>query len=221
MGQKVNPIIFRIGINKDWSSKWFARRQNYVHLLHQDIEIQKTLEKLLVEAGVANIEILRNANQVIINVHTAKPGIIIGRQGENVEALRKELEKKFNQRLTINIKEVRKPGLSAKLLAEGIARQIEKRISYRRAAKMSIEKALESGAIGAKIFVAGRLNGVEIARSEMFSRGKIPLHTLRADIDYACTTARTTYGAIGVKVWVYKGEVFNKKNNDQSEQVTE
>lgn len=211
MGQKVNPIILRIGINKDWNSKWFAGKRAYTQLLHQDLEIQKTLEKLLKEAGVAYIEILRNANQVVINVSTAKPGIIIGRQGENIERLREQMEKKFNQRFTINIKEVKKAGLSAKLLAENIAYQIEKRVSYRRASKMALEKALESGALGAKVFVSGRLNGVEIARNEFFSKGKIPLHTFRADIDYAYVPALTTYGIIGVKVWIYKGEIFGEK----------
>lgn len=221
MGQKVNPIILRIGINKECSSKWYANKRTFAGLLHQDLEIQKTLQKMLMEAGVANIEILRNTNQVTVNVYTAKPGLVIGRQGENIEILRTELEKKFNQRMTINIKEIKKPGLSAKLLAESIAKQIEKRISYRRASKMAIDKSLESGAIGAKVYVSGRLNGVEIARNEMFSKGKIPLHTLRADIDYACMPAFTTYGTIGVKVWIYKGEVFKKKGVNPQEQITE
>jgi small subunit ribosomal protein S3 len=212
MGQKVNPNILRIGIIRSWDSKWYADKRNFSRLLLQDLEIQKIIRKKLADASVSRIEIHRTANRVIVQIHSAKPGLIIGRQGAGIESLKDELEKKFHEEFNLSIKEIQKPTLDAYLLAESIARQIEKRIAYRRAAKMAIEKAIESGAIGAKVFCAGRLNGVEISRSEFFSKGKIPLHTLRADIDYAQVHAFTTYGAIGVKVWIYKGDIFKKKN---------
>jgi small subunit ribosomal protein S3 len=218
MGQKVNPIIQRIGIIRTWDSKWFANKKKYSKYLHQDFEIEKIIRKDLEEAGVSRIEIHRTANKVNINIHTAKPGMIIGKQGSNIEGLRDKLKKKFNEEFLINIREVKKPASDAYLLAESIAKQIEKRVSYRRASKMAIERALENGAKGVKIALAGRLNGVEIARSEFFSQGKIPLHTFRADIDFASQHAKTEYGTIGVTVWVYKGDVFNKKGeyiNDQ------
>lgn len=212
MGQKVNPNIFRIGVIRSWDAKWFADKKNYSKLLLQDLEIQKIIEKKLSDASVSRIEIHRTANRVIVQIHSAKPGLIIGRQGAGIEALKEELEKKFHEEFNLSIKEISKPTLDAALLAEQIVGQIEKRVSYRRAAKMAVEKAIESGAQGAKIFLAGRLNGVEIARSEFFSRGKIPLHTLRADIDYAMKHAKTAYGTIGVKVWLYKGDVFKRKS---------
>lgn len=211
MGQKVNPIILRIGIIKSWDSKWFAPKRNFAKLLHQDIEIRKIIEKKLSDAAISRIEIQRTANKVHVHIHSAKPGVIIGRQGAGIDGLKDELQKKFHEEFTLNIKEIQKPALDAKLLADSIKQQIEKRVSYRRAAKMAIDKALETGAQGAKIFLAGRLNGVEIARSEFFSKGKIPLHTLRADIDYCCERAQTTYGAIGIKVWIYKGDIFKKR----------
>lgn len=212
MGQKVNPNIFRIGVIRSWDAKWFANKKTYSRLLLQDLEIHKIIQKKLSDASVSKIEIHRTANRVIILIHSAKPGLIIGRQGAGIEALKDELEKKFHEEFNLSIKEINKPTLDATLLAEQIAGQIEKRVSYRRAAKMAVDKAIESGALGAKIFLAGRLNGVEIARSEFFSKGKIPLHTLRADIDYAIRHAKTSYGTIGVKVWLYKGDVFKKKN---------
>ena len=211
MGQKVNPIILRIGIIKSWDSKWFANKRNYSKLLHQDIQIRKLIEERLADAAVSRIELQRSANKVNVFIHSAKPGVIIGRQGANIDTLRDELKKKFKEDFTLNIKEIKKPALDSKLLADSIAQQVEKRISYRRAAKMALDKALESGAQGAKIFLSGRLNGVEISRSEFFAKGKIPLHTLRADIDYACVHANTTYGTIGVKVWIYRGDIFKKK----------
>lgn len=210
MGQKVNPVGIRIGINRSWDSKWYANKKNYHKLLHQDLEVEDMLRNKLKDAGVSRIEILRTSNSVTINIHTAKPGLIIGRGGETIEALREELEKKFNTKFSVNIQEVKKPNLDAYLVADSIAKQIEKRISYRRASKMAIDKVKEAGAEGAKVRVSGRLNGVEIARSEFFSNGKIPLHTFRADIDYAYVPASTTYGSIGVKAWIYKGEVFDK-----------
>lgn len=210
MGQKVNPKIIRIGIIRDWSSKWFAGKANYSKLFHQDLAIEKLIKTQLVNEGISEIEIMRTQGKVIINIHTAKPGVIIGRGGEVIEKVKDLLHKTFKETFVINIKEIKKPMLDAYIVAEGIAAQVAKRVSYRRAAKMAIEKASEAGALGIKIYLGGRLNGVEISRGEFFSKGKIPLHTFRADIDYACTAAYTTYGKIGVKVWIYKGEVFKK-----------
>lgn len=208
MGQKVNPKIIRIGITRDWDSKWYARGSNYKKLFHQDLAIEKLILGKLEKEGFSKIEIMRTQGKVIINIHTSKPGLIIGRGGEIIEKLKDELSKKFKETFAINIKEVKKPMLDAKIVAEIIARQIEKRISYRRAAKVAIEKTIEAGAIGTKVYLGGRLNGVEIARNEYFSKGKVPLHTFRADIDYASVAAMTTYGKIGIKVWIYKGEIF-------------
>jgi len=210
MGQKVNPIGLRIGINRTWDAKWYANKKKYAKTLHQDIAVEKMLRKKMVDSGVSKIEILRTANSVTINIHTSKPGIIIGRGGETIEALREELEKKFNNKFTVNIVEIKQPAIDSYLVADSIAKQIEKRISYRRAAKMAIEKALEAGALGVKVRASGRLNGVEIAREEFYAKGKIPLHTLRSNIDYAYVPAVTTYGTIGVKVWIYKGDIFKK-----------
>ncbi len=210
MGQKVNPKIQRIGIIKSWDSSWYASKKRYVDLFHQDLKIKKYINANLKDAGVSRIQILRNANETIINIYSSKPGVIIGRQGEDIEKFRDELEKKFGNRFQINVSEIQQPDMDAKLVADSIAKQMERRISFRRAAKMSIQKAMDAGAKGIKIFVAGRLNGVEIARSEFFSDGKIPLHTFRADIDYATSEANTTYGLIGVRVWIYKGDVFKK-----------
>ncbi len=211
MGQKVNPIVQRIGIIRTWDAKWFANKKKFAKFLHQDFQIEKIIKKELEEAGVAKVEIQRTANKVNVFIHSAKPGIIIGKQGANIENLRDKLKKKFNEDFSLSIREVKKPTLNAALLAESIARQIEKRVSYRRAAKMAIERAMETGAKGVKVSAAGRLNGVEISRSEFYTEGKIPLHTFRANIDYATANASTTYGIIGIKVWVYKGDVFNKK----------
>jgi small subunit ribosomal protein S3 len=221
MGQKVNPNILRVGIIRSWDSKWFANKRNYSKMLHQDIQIRKLIEERLADAAVSRIEIQRSAGKVNVFIHSAKPGVIIGRQGASIDTLRDELNKKFHEDFTLNIKEIKKPTLDAKLLADSIAQQIEKRVSYRRAAKMAVDKAIESGARGAKIFLSGRLNGVEIARSEFFANGKIPLHTLRADIDYACVHAKTTYGTIGVKVWIYRGDVFKKKSEAMMAEQTQ
>jgi len=210
MGQKVDPNIMRIGIIRGWNSKWFATKKTFTSLLHKDLGVKKFIEKKLKEAGVSKIEILRSPTKVTLVIYTAKPGTIIGHQGEMVEELRTTLEKEFGEKFGIEIKEIRNPALDAKLLAENIALQIEKRVSYRRASKMALDKAMEAGAKGIKIFIKGRLNGVEIARSELFIRGKLPLQTFRADIDYAYVPALTTYGIIGVKVWLYKGDIFKK-----------
>lgn len=212
MGHKVNPNILRIGIIKTWDNKWYANKKNFSKLLHQDIEIEKIIRGRLADASVSHIEIQRTANRVIVIIHSAKPGLIIGRQGAGIESLKDELEKKFREEFNLSIREIQKPTLDAMLVADSIAKQVEKRIAYRRASKMALEKIMEAGAIGAKVNCAGRLNGVEIARSEFFSKGKIPLHTLRADIDYAIVHAATAYGTIGIKVWIYRGDIFKKKS---------
>lgn len=210
MGQKVNPKGIRIGITRDWDSKWYANKKNFAKLLHQDLAIEKAIKKQLESEGISQIEILRTQGKVIVDIHTSKPGVIIGRGGEIIERLRDSLTKKFKETFAINIKEIKKPMLDAYIVAENIARQVEKRISYRRAAKMAIDKIIEAGALGAKIYLGGRLNGVEISRGEFFSKGKIPLHTFRADIDYASVAAQTSYGKIGIKAWIYRGDVFKK-----------
>lgn len=210
MGQKVNPIVQRIGIIRGWASNWYADKNKYKELLHRDIILRKKIEDKLKSASVSAIEINRSPGAVIINIHTAKPGLIIGRQGTSIDKLREELGKKFNEKFDINIIEVKKPELNAILVAEGIVRQIERRFPYRRAAKQAVQKAMEVGGKGIKVQVSGRLNGVEIARSEFFKEGNIPLHTFRADIDYTAMCAHTTYGAIGVKVWIYRGDIFKK-----------
>jgi len=210
MGHKVNPKIVRIGITTDWDSKWYANKTNFKKLFHQDLEIDKLIRKTIAQEGISKIEILRTQGKVVININTAKPGLIIGRGGETVEKLKELLNKKFKENFALNIKEIKKPMLDAYVVGESIAKQIEKRISYRRASKMAIDKIMEVGALGVKIYVGGRLNGVDISRGEYFIRGKIPLHTFRADIDYASIAANTTYGKIGIKVWIYKGEVFKK-----------
>lgn len=209
MGSKVNPIGLRIGIIRTWDSKWFAGKRTYAKILHQDLMLRKFIFERLKEAGVSQVEIQRNANQVTVNIHTARPGLAIGSQGAAIDNLRRDLETKFHDKFNINIKEIKKPYQDAYILAELVGKQVEKRIPYRRACKMAIERAMESGAKGMKVKVAGRLNGVEIARREFFAAGKIPLQTFRSDIDYAYYRAVTTYGTIGVKVWLYKGEVFN------------
>lgn len=210
MGHKVNPKIVRLGITTDWDSKWYANKANFKKLFHQDLEIDKLIRKTIAQEGISKIEILRTQGKVVININTAKPGLIIGRGGETVEKLKETLNKKFKENFAVNIKEIKKPMLDANVVGESIAKQVEKRISYRRAAKMAIDKIMESGALGAKIYIGGRLNGVDISRGEYFIRGKIPLHTFRADIDYASIAANTSYGKIGIKIWIYKGEVFKK-----------
>jgi len=219
MGQKVNPKSLRLGIIGTWDSKWYADRKNYAKLFHQDLALKKVIREKLKTAGVTTIEIQRSAKKVIVNIYAAKPGLIIGRQGIAIEDLRDMLSKKFNQNIDVNILEVQSPDTSAQLLGELVAVQIEKRIAYRRAVKMALQKAIEAGAKGAKIQVSGRLNGVEISRREYFKEGNIPLHTLRANIDYAHVNANTTYGVIGIKVWVYKGLVF-KNREAQLEEST-
>ncbi|MFA5052418.1 MAG: 30S ribosomal protein S3 [Patescibacteria group bacterium] len=217
MGQKVHPKAFRLGVNTGWKSRWFAKK-DYAVLLEQDIRIRKFLYRKLREAGLANIEIERSGAELIVNIYTAKPGVVIGRGGQGAEDLKKEIKKKFMEKkknLTLNIHEVDKIYLSAQLVCQGIIEQLEKRIPFRRAAKRAIEQVLQAGAKGVKVIIAGRLNGAEIARTEKFGNGSVPLHTLRADIDYARGAAFTTYGTVGVKVWINRGLIFTKSAESQ------
>ena len=210
MGQKVHPHGFRLGIIKDWDAKWYANNKNFADNLIEDMKVRKYIKKKLFIAGVPKIEIERAANKVKINIYTAKPGIVIGKGGTLIEVLRKEIEKMTGKNILINISEVRAPEQNAQLVSESIAAQLEKRISFRRAMKQSMSRAMKSGAKGIKTSVSGRLGGAEIARTEHYHEGTIPLQTLRADIDYGFHEADTTYGKIGVKVWIYKGEVLPK-----------
>ena len=207
MGQKVHPIGYRLGYIKTWNSRWYAEK-DYAKLLHEDLRIRSMVKEKLAHAGVSRIEIERSGNQAKINIHTARPGIIIGRKGTEVDKLKAELEKKTGRQIYINIKEIRKPELDAQLVSESVAMQLVKRVAFRRAMKKSVQAALRLGAKGIKITCAGRLAGSEIARTEWYREGRVPLHTLRADIDFGLAEARTTYGQIGVKVWIYRGEVL-------------
>ena len=210
MGQKVNPIGLRLGINKSWSSKWFAEKK-YGDLVHQDIKLRKFLKKKFYHAGISKIEIERAADKAKVNIHAARPGIIIGKKGSEIEKLKKELDGMTGGETIINIMEVRKPEIDAQLVAENVALQLERRIAFRRAMKKSVTSALKFGAKGIRITCSGRLGGAEMSRTEWYREGKVPLHTLRADIDYGFAEARTTYGAIGVKVLIYHGDVLPDK----------
>ena len=208
MGQKVHPTGIRLGIVKDWTSKWYADSSKFADYLNQDLEVRAFLKKKLSHASVSRIQIERPARNAMITVHTARPGIVIGKKGEDIEALRKEVSHKMGIPVHINIEEIRKPELDAQLVAESVAQQLERRIMFRRAMKRAVTNSMRLGAQGIRINVAGRLNGAEIARSEWYREGRVPLHTLRADIDYGFAEAHTTYGVIGVKVWIFKGEVI-------------
>ena len=208
MGQKVNPHGLRIGIIKDWDTKWYASDKNFSELLVEDVKIRNFIKKKLYIAGISRVEIERAANKIKVNVHTAKPGIVIGKAGVGIEELRREVEKLTGKNVLINITEIKTPETDAQLAAENIAQQLEKRISFRRAMKQAMSRAIKLGAKGIKTAVSGRLGGAEIARREHYHEGTIPLQTLRADIDYGFAEADTTYGKIGVKVWIYKGEVL-------------
>jgi len=209
VGQKVHPYGFRLGINKPWRSNWYAKK-DYPELLQEDIKIRTYLRKALSHAGVSNLEIERSANRIRINIHTARPGIIIGKKGLEVDRLKEEIQRIIGgKQVNLNIKEIRRAELDASLIAQNIALQLQKRISFRRAMKKGVTSALRFGAKGIKIRCSGRLGGAEIARSEWYREGRVPLHTLRADIDYGTAEGLTTYGLIGIKVWVYKGEIFN------------
>jgi len=217
MGQKVNPHGLRIGIIKDWDTKWYAGKKNFSEFLVEDHKIRSFLKKKLYISGISRIEIERFANKIRINVNTAKPGLVIGKGGSGIEELRKDLEKITNKSILINISEVKNPEVDAQLVAENIASQLEKRISFRRAMKQAMSRAMKLGAKGIKTSVSGRLGGAEIARTEHYHEGTIPLQTLRADIDYGFAEANTTYGKIGVKVWIYKGEVLPAKKVKKAE----
>ncbi len=209
MGQKVHPIGLRLGIIKTWDSRWFSQK-NYASLLHEDIKIRKIVKERLMHAGVAKVEIERAGQKAKINIHTARPGIIIGKKGAEVDKLKKDLEAMTNKQMYINIQEIRRPELDAQLVAENIALQLERRIAFRRAMKKAVTSALRLGAQGIKITCAGRLAGAEIARTEWYREGRVPLHTLRADINYGFFEAKTTMGQIGVKVWIYRGDVLQQ-----------
>jgi small subunit ribosomal protein S3 len=209
LGQKTNPIGLRLGITKTWSSNWFAK-DKFADYIYEDLLIRNYLKKRLEHGGISFIEIERTAKKVTVGIHTSRPGIVIGKKGEEVERLKGELQHLTQKEIQLNIKEVKKPEMDAQLVGDNIARQLEKRVSYKKAIKKSMATALRMGAEGVKICISGRLNGAEIARTETFKEGRIPLHTLRADIDYAKSTAVTTYGCIGVKVWICKGEVINR-----------
>ncbi|MFZ5987319.1 MAG: 30S ribosomal protein S3 [Bacillota bacterium] len=208
MGQKVNPHGLRIGIIKDWDTKWYASDKNYSEFLVEDFKIRKFIKKKLYTAGISRVEIERAANKIKVNVNTAKPGLVIGKGGAGIEELRKQLEKLTQKSVLINITEIKMPELDSQIVAENIASQLEKRISFRRAMKQAMSRAMKLGAKGIKTSVAGRLGGAEIARTEHYHEGTIPLQTLRADVDYGFAEADTTYGKLGVKVWIYKGEVL-------------
>ncbi len=210
MGQKVHPIGFRLGYIKDWNSRWYASSRDYSRLLHQDLEVRDFIKRRLAHASVSRVHISRAANNARITIHTARPGLVIGKKGEDIDRLRREVGARMGVPLQINVEEIRKPELDAQLVAESVAQQLERRIMFRRAMKRAVQNTMRRGAEGIKINVAGRLGGAEIARSEWYREGRVPLHTLRADIDYGFAEAKTTYGVLGVKVWIFKGEVFEE-----------
>ena len=211
MGQKIHPIGMRIGIIRDWESKWYAGKKEYKGLLHEDLKIRAFMMKRLKDAALARVLIERAANRVNITIHTAKPGMVIGKGGTEVDNIRNQLNAMTGKRVHINIAEIKSPDLDAKLVAENIAQQLERRVAFRRAMRQGIQRTLRAGAKGIKVQVSGRLGGADIARSEGYAEGTVPLHTLRADIDYALAEAHTTYGRIGVKVWIYRGEILPVK----------
>ena len=220
MGQKVNPIGLRLGINRTWDSRWYADGE-YASLLHEDIKLRRYLKGRLSQAGVSKIVIERPAKKARITIHTARPGVVIGKKGADIERLRKELAKMTSSDVHLNIIEIRKPEIDAQLVAENIAQQLERRIGFRRAMKRAVQSAMRLGAQGIRINCGGRLGGAEIARTEWYREGRVPLHTLRADVDFGLTTAKTTYGTCGVKVWVFKGEIMEHDPMAQDKRVQE
>ena len=208
MGQKVHPVGFRLGYTQDWRSRWFAKR-DYADLLHEDIALRDMIRRRFHHAGVSRVEIERAANKLKVDIHTARPGIVIGRNGAEVDRLKKDIESQTSREVYVNIQEVHRPELDAQLIAENIALQLQRRVAFRRAMRRAVETAMRFGAEGIKVRCAGRLGGLEISRSEWYLQGKLPLHTLRADIDYGFAESRTTYGQIGVKVWVYRGQIVD------------
>lgn len=216
MGQKVNPIGIRLGIIKDWTSTWYAPTKNYADYLIKDIQVRELIHKKLSHASISRVQIERPSNNAIVTLHTARPGIVIGKKGEDVNLLKEELSKIMGVPVHVNIEEIRKPELDANLVADSIAVQLEKRIMFRRAMKRAVTNAMRLGAKGIKVNISGRLGGAEIARSEWYREGRVPLHTLRADIDYGFAEALTTYGIIGVKVWIFKGEIIDINEPEKS-----
>lgn len=208
MGQKVNPIGLRLGINRTWDSRWYSGKENYADLLHEDLKIRNFLHNRLSQAGVANIIIERPAKKARVTIHTARPGVVIGKKGQDIEKMRRALQKMTGSEVSLNIVEIRKPEVDAQLISDNIAQQLERRVAFRRAMKRAVQSAMRTGAGGIRINCAGRLGGAEIARTEWYREGRVPLHTLRADVDYGESSAHTTYGVCGVKVWVYKGEIM-------------
>ena len=221
MGQKVNPIGLRLGINRTWDSRWFADRGEYANLLHEDLRIREVLYKKLAQAGVVKIVIERPHKKCRVTIHTARPGVVIGKKGADIDKLRAELAKLTNSEVHLNIVEVRKPEIEAKLVAENIAQQLERRVAFRRAMKRAVQSAMRLGAEGIRINCAGRLGGAEIARTEWYREGRVPLHTLRADVDFGVGTAFTTYGTCGVKVWIFKGEILEHDPMAQDKRMAE
>lgn len=218
MGQKVHPYGFRVGINKPWMSKWYAGR-SYANFLHEDLQFRKEIKKKLYSTGVSKISVERAANKVKIIIHTARPGLVIGKKGAGIDALRDELQKKTKNVLFLDIYEIRKAETEAQLVAENVAMQLERRVAFRRAMKKAVQSCQKFGAKGIKIMVAGRLGGAEIARTEWYREGRVPLQTLRADLDYGFAEANTTYGLIGVKVWIFKGELYGKGEQEKVEAI--
>ena len=221
MGQKVNPIGLRLGINRTWDSRWYAGRNEYAKLLHEDLKIRAYLRKRLAQAGVSRIVIERPAKKARVTIHTARPGVVIGKKGADIEVIRKDLQKMVSNEVSLNILEIRKPEIDAQLVAENITQQLERRVAFRRAMKRAVQAAMRLGAEGIRINCSGRLGGAEIARIEWYREGRVPLHTLRADIDYGESTAFTTYGTCGVKVWVFKGEVMEHDPMAQDKRMAE
>ena len=220
MGQKVNPISLRLGINRTWDSRWISKK-DYADFLHQDLAIRKYVHATLSQYGISKVVIERPAKKARINIYTARPGVLIGKKGADIEKLKKKLSEMTKVEVSINIIEIRKPELDAKLIADGIAQQIERRVSFRRAMKRGMQSCMRLGALGIRVNCSGRLGGAEIARMEWYREGRVPLHTLRSDIDYALSTAHTTYGAIGLKVWVYKGEIKDHDPMAQDKKTNE
>ena len=218
MGQKVHPYGFRLGINRTWRSRWFAHK-DYGALLHEDLNLKAMLKKKFAHAGISRIEVERAANKLTVIIFTSRPGIIVGKKGTEIEKLKKDLQTLTGREINLRIQEINKPELDAQLVGEGITQQLEKRIAFRRAMRRAVDSTLRFGAKGIKVRVGGRLNGAEIARSEWYLHGQLPLHTLRADIDYGFAQAFTTYGVIGVKVWIYKGEVFEMQKTERPERA--
>ena len=208
MGQKINPVGLRLGINRTWDSRWYADTADYGRLVHEDLKIRKTIKSQLKQAGISRIVIERPHKKCIVTIHTARPGLVIGKKGADIEVLRKKLSKMTEDEVRVNLVEIRKPEIDSTLVAEDIARQLERRGSFRRAMKRAIQNSMRLGALGVRVMVSGRLGGAEIARTEQYAEGSVPLHTLRADIDYGTAEAETTYGIIGIKVWIYKGEIM-------------